>query len=146
MAESGRRTLTSTIALAALAMTVVIGFGASMAFAADPSTGVTNPSTLTCSPTSVRVNQAACKLKFTDEHEPAGYAGGRRANQRVCFSTKAPNVVFGAHGKCSLTNKYGVAWGSFKGKVVGAAKVYASEATEGGVSEGKVVRTVNVTH
>ncbi len=144
MAESGRRRLTSTIALAALALTVVIGFGASMAFAADPSTAVANPSTLTCTPTSVHLKQG-CRLTFTDEHEPKGYGGGSRAGQRVCFSTKAPNTVVGKNGKCSITNAKGIAYGTFKGFKVGVAKVTAAEATEGGVSEGKITRAITVT-
>jgi hypothetical protein len=140
---SGRRTVTSTFVLAALALTAVVGFGASMAFAAG-GTAISNPSTLTCTPTSVTLHKS-CRLNFTDEHEPRGYGGGSRAGQRVCFSTAAPNTVRGRKtAKCSVTNTKGIAYGTFTGNKLGTAKVYATETTEGGVSEGKVLRTITV--
>ena len=102
---------------------------------AAPAGSATTGATLHCHPTTVAVKHT-CELHFTD-------TSGRR-DQKVCFSTPAPNKVGTKAGACVKTSKGGRATSVFRAVAKGAATVTATEKHAGQIENTATV-TITVT-
>ncbi len=139
------RRVPSAAMLGASTAIVVLGFGASMAFASGGGSDSGHHKGLTCTPSHPHLG-GGCQITFHDGNESKGYGGkAANANQQVCFTVNNPgDHVYGQAGNCSLTDKKGNAYGLFQAGVCGSATITATEAPEPGEPHGSATKTVVV--